>query len=312
MLKFGNKEFRSLEEQVQFLTEALRTGKLIDELGIKVLGIYPNIQTATTTVPGPYYFGDAFEIGIKKPFNLYIYTRIDGSETIGEFVDFGPFPAPGPQGPKGDKGDKGDNGRDGERGPIGNPGPQGIQGLKGDKGDTGTQGPVGPKGDKGDNGPAFNVQATLTSSDQLPTPTKALKDIGAAYLIPHTVEGQETHDHVWVIQGTSESNYMWIDLGPSGVQGPQGPAGEGWNTLTDVNLTLGNTTVQYDTTGGIQINSTARFTSQGNNHDSTMNIDIPIIAGVGLSIDVNEGSDKILIKSLSGNAVLIDASLLGG
>lgn len=217
MLKFGNKEFRSLEEQVQFLTEALRTGKLIDELGIKVLGVYPNIQTAMNVVPGPYYFGDAFEIGTVKPYNLYIYTRKDGSEIIGEFVDFGPFPAPGPQGPKGDKGDKGDNGRDGERGPIGNPGPQGIQGLKGDKGDTGPIGPMGPKGDKGDIGPAFNVQATLTSSDQLPTPTKALKDIGAAYLIPHTVEGQETHDHVWVIQGTSESNYMWVDLGPSGI-----------------------------------------------------------------------------------------------
>ena len=80
MLKFGNKEFRSLEEQVQFLTEALRTGKLIDELGIKVLGVYPDILTATTAVPGPYYFGDSFEVGTKKPYQLYIYTRKDGSE----------------------------------------------------------------------------------------------------------------------------------------------------------------------------------------------------------------------------------------
>ena len=299
MLKFGNKEFRSLEEQVQFLTEALRTGKLIDELGIKVLGVYPNIQTATTTVPGPYYFGDAFEIGIKKPFNLYIYTRVDGSEIIGEFVDFGPFPAPGPQGPKGDKGDKGDNGRDGARGPIGNPGPQGIQGLKGDKGATGPIGPKGDKGDKGDIGPSFNIQATLTSSDQLPTPTKALKDIGAAYLIPHTVEGQETHDHVWVIQGTSESNYMWVDIGPSGVQGPQGPAGQngaGWDTLTNVNLTLGSTTVQYDTTNGIQLNSTARFTAQDTNHDSMMDIAIPIIGTDGILIDKAADSEKIEVS----------------
>ena len=294
----------NLEDQVAYLTDALQTGKLIDELGIKVLGIYPNIQTATTTVPGPYYFGDAFEIGIKKPFNLYIYTRIDGSETIGEFVDFGPFPAPGPQGPKGDKGDKGDNGRDGERGPIGNPGPQGIQGLKGDTGATGPIGPQGPKGDKGDVGPSFNIQATLASSDQLPTPTKALKDIGAAYLIPHTVEGKETHDHVWVIQGTSESNYMWVDIGPSGVQGPQGPAGkngEGWDTLIGVNLTLGNTTVQYDTTDGIQINSNARFTAQDTNRDSMMHIAIPIIAGAGISIGKKQTEEKVEIKSINSN-----------
>ena len=279
MLKFGNKEFRSLEEQVQFLTEALRTGKLIDELGIKVLGVYPDIVTAIKAVPGPYYFGDAFEVGNKKPYNLYIYTRKDGSEQIGEWIDFGPFPAPGPKGEKGDKGDKGDNGRDGERGPIGLPGPQGIQGLKGDTGATGPIGPQGPKGDKGDVGPSMNIQATLASADQLPTPTMELKNIGAAYLIPHTT-GSETHKHIWVIQGTTEANLQWTDLGISGEQGPAGAPGQdgqGWNTLTDVNLTLGNTTVQYDTTNGIQISSTARFTDGTGNHDATMDLDLPVV-----------------------------------
>ena len=94
----------NLEDQVAYLTDALQTGKLIDELGIKVLGVYPDIQTAIGAVPGPYYFGDAFEVGNKKPYNLYIYTRKDGSEQIGEWIDFGPFPAPGPKGDKGDAG----------------------------------------------------------------------------------------------------------------------------------------------------------------------------------------------------------------
>ena len=289
----------NLEDQVGYLTEALQTGKLIDELGIKVLGVYSDLDTALQAVPGPYYFGDAFEIGISKPYQLYIYTRKDGSEQIGEWIDFGPFPAPGPKGEKGDKGDKGDNGRDGERGPIGNPGPQGIQGLKGDTGATGPIGPQGVKGDQGDIGPAFNVQATIASSDLLPTPTKALKDIGAAYLIPHTTDG-ETHDHIWVIQGTEESNYMWVDIGPSGVQGQQGPKGNdglGWNTLTDVNLTLGDTTVQYDTTDGIQINSTARFTAEGTNHDAMMDLDIPLVAGDNnILIDKASDSEKVQIR----------------
>ena len=74
----------NLEDQVAYLTDAIQTGKLIDELGIKVLGIYPSIQTAMNIVPGPYYFGDAFEVGAAKPYNLYIYTRKDGSEQIGE------------------------------------------------------------------------------------------------------------------------------------------------------------------------------------------------------------------------------------
>lgn len=296
MLKFGNKEFRSLEEQVQYLTEALRTGKLIDELGIKVLGVYSDILTATNAVKGPYYYGDAFEIGSAKPYNLYIYTRKDGSEVNGEWIDFGPFPAPGPKGEKGDKGDKGDNGRDGERGPIGNPGPQGIQGLKGDKGDTGAVGPQGPKGDKGDIGPSFNIQATVASSDLLPTPTAELKSIGAAYLIPHTTNG-ETHDHIWAIQGTD--SLMWVDLGPSGVQGQPGAKGDqgiGINSLTDVNLTLGDTTVQYDTNDGIQITSTGRFTYAEGNHDATIDLDIPLIGTDGITIDKASDSERIEIS----------------
>lgn len=298
MLKFGNKEFRSLEEQVQFLTEALRTGKLIDELGIKVLGVYPNLQTALTAVPGPYYYGDAFEVGTTKPYQLYIYTRKDGSEQVGEWIDFGPFPAPGPKGDKGDKGDAGTPGRDGERGPIGLPGPQGIQGLKGDTGATGPIGPIGHKGDKGDVGPSMNIQATLASADQLPTPTIELKNIGAAYLIPHTT-GSETHKHIWVIQGTTEANLQWTDLGISGEQGPAGAPGQdglGWNTLTDVNLTLGDTTVQYDTTDGIQISSTARFTGAAGNHDAMMDIAIPIVGTDGIVIDKAADSEKIEIS----------------
>lgn len=312
MLKFGNREWRNLEEQVQFLTEALRTGKLIDELGIKVLGVYPNLQTAIQAVPGPYYYGDAFEVGTTKPYQLYIYTRINGSEKMGEWIDFGPFPAPGPKGDKGDKGDAGTPGRDGERGLQGLPGPQGIQGLKGDTGATGPIGPQGSKGDKGDIGPAFNVQATIASSDLLPTPTKALKDIGAAYLIPHTTAG-ETHDHIWVIQGTEESNYMWVDIGPSGVQGQQGPKGNdglGWNTLTDVNLTLGNTTVQYDTTDGIQINSTARFTAEGTNHDAMMDLDLPIVAGDNVTIDKASTGEQIVVSSKYPNVITLSGSKL--
>lgn len=309
MLKFGNKEFRSLEEQVQFLTEALRTGKLIDELGIKVLGVYPNLQTAITAVPGPYYYGDAFEVGTTKPYQLYIYTRINGSEKMGEFIDFGPFPAPGPKGDKGDKGDAGTPGRDGERGLQGLPGPQGIQGLKGDTGATGPIGPKGPKGDIGPVGPSMNIQATLASADQLPTPTMALKEIGAAYLIPHTT-GSETHKHIWVIQGTTEANLQWTDLGISGEQGPAGAPGQdglGWNALTDVNLTLGDTTVQYDTTEGIQINSTARFTAEGTNHDAMMDLALPIVAGDNITIDKSATGEQIVIKASSGGLPTIKA-----
>lgn len=151
----------------------------------------------------------------------------------------------------------------------------------------------------------MNIQATLASSDQLPTPTMELKNIGAAYLIPHTT-GSETHKHIWVIQGTTEANLQWTDLGISGEQGPQGAPGQdgqGWNTLTDVNLTLGNTTVQYDTTNGIQINSTARFTDAEGNHDATMELALPVVGKDGIVIDKAADSEKI---EISGKKLIKD------
>ena len=67
------------------------------------------------------------------------------------------------------KGVKGETGAQGPTGPTGARGPQGY---------TGAIGPTGPKGDKGDIGPAFKVLGTLTSTANLPTPTKALQDQG--------------------------------------------------------------------------------------------------------------------------------------
>ena len=93
MLKYNGKEFRNLEDQVGYLTDAFKSGKLIDELGIKVLGVFSDLNTAKETIRPPYEYGDAFEIGTEKPYNLYIYTR-----NIEDFFDFGPFPAPGPKG----------------------------------------------------------------------------------------------------------------------------------------------------------------------------------------------------------------------
>ena len=289
MLKFNDKEYRNLEDQVGYLTAAFQSGKLIDELGITVLGVYPSLQEAKAAIPGPYVYGEAFQIGTKIPYNLYIFTR-----DIEDFFNFGPFPAPGKdgkngaQGPKGDKGDKGDRG---ERGPQGL---QGIQGVQGEKGNTGAIGPQGPQGVQGPIGPAFRLLGTLASTANLPTPTKELQDQGAAYVIPNT-EGEK---HIWVIQGID--SYKWTDIGVSGVQGEPGAAGStgaGFDTFTDLNLTLGDTTVTYSGTKGIDINSTGRITAEEDTHDFMSDLNIPIVPGTGIVIDKKENQEQIEIKT---------------
>lgn len=286
MIEINGKVFRNLEDQVAYLSEALQAGKLIDELGIKVLGVYSTIEQAKAAIPGPYDYGDAFSIGTTKPYDLYIFTR-----NIEDFVNFGPFPGKGKDGKDGEQGPKGDKGDQGERGPRGERGFQGPVGEQGPRGFEGKIGPQGAKGDRGPTGPAFNVKATLASTSQLPTPTAYMQSIGTAYLIPNEAGVK----HIWVIQG--EDSLAWVDIGPSGVQGPQGPAGKGIDSLTDLNLTLGETTVQYDTTNGISINSTGRTTYQEGQTDFTTDLKLPVIAGEGISIDKDTAAEKVVINN---------------
>lgn len=316
MLKFDGKEWRNLEDQVEYLTAAFHSGKLIDELGIKVQGIYTTLAAAKVAYPGPYEYGDAFSIGTAAPYDLYIYTR-----NIEDFFDFGPFPAQGPVGKtpnisatasveadtgtpqvfvtKGGSADnitfnfsfrnlKGERGLEGRVGQTGPQGPQGIQGL------TGPIGPQGPQGNKGDYGPGMRVYGTLASTAQLPTPTKTMHDDGAAYIIPDS-EGVK---HMWIIEGLNDT-YSWIDAGTAGfgAKGEKGDDGAGISSLTDTNLTLGNTTVQYNTEKGIQINSTMRQTyNSGDNHDSMVDLALPIVGKDGIVIDKAAEGEKIEIS----------------
>lgn len=336
MLKYGNKEFRNLEEQVEKNAQDIQDFKdgnqTIAEFGITVVG---TLATAAELPAQGENYGDAYLIGTQTPYDMRVWTR-DVANNTAKWVDLGTFPL---QGPKGDKGDIGStisfgNGEPlnnptasnqfyinvatgywyvsfeihsgiylwvkrftlkGEKGDRGEQGKQGVQGLTGPQGNTGPIGPQGPQGKKGDVGPAFNVQGTLASSSNLPTPTAAMQDKGYAYLIP---DAQGTK-HIWVIQGPEGGPFQWVDVGTAGVgiQGPKGTDGVGLNTLTDTDLTYGDVTVTYDTTDGIGINGTMRQTYDGTNHDSMVDMHIPIVAGNGILIDKLANSEKVEVKT---------------
>ena len=325
MLKFGNQEFRNLEEQVfknqQDIQDFKDGNQTIAEFGITVVGILSSVDQLPASGDN---FGDAYLIGTKTPYDMRVWTR-NIPQQKAMWIDLGSFPL---QGPKGDKGDKGSQiysgnglptitGNEGDiyintatgilyqyegtewvekfsikgpQGPIGPQGKQGVQGPKGDKGETGAIGPRGIQGPQGDYGPSFNIQGTLASTANLPTPTADMKSKGYSYIIPDA-QGVK---HVWVIQGTD--TLQWVDLGTAGVKGEKGDPGIGINTLTDLNLTLGDTTVLYDTTEGIQLTSTGRATYNGEQHDFTTDLDLPIIGKDGITIDKAADSEKIEIS----------------
>lgn len=335
MLQFGNKEFRNLEEQVEKNAQDIQDFKdgnqTVAEFGITVVGI---LATAAELPAQGENYGDAYLIGSQPPYDMRVWTR-DVANNTAKWVDLGAFPLQGPKGDKGDIGSLINAGSGaplnnptslynfyldeisgywyqpyptetgygwiksftlkGEKGDRGEQGKQGAQGLTGPQGKVGPIGPAGPIGPKGDVGPAFNVQGTLASVDNLPTPTAAIQDKGYAYLIPDA----QGNKHIWVVQGPDSGPFQWVDVGTAGVgiQGPKGTDGVGLNTLTDTDLTYGDVTVTYDITDGIGINGTMRQTYDGTNHDSMVDIHIPLIPGKGISIDKRANSEKVEVKT---------------
>ena len=334
---FGNQEFRNLEEQVlknqQDIQDFKDGNQTIAEFGITVVGI---LSSADQLPASGDNFGDAYLIGTETPYDMRVWTR-NIPEQRAMWVDLGAFPLQGPQGPKGDKGSQiysGNGlptitGQEGDiyintttgilyqyegtewkekfsiKGPMGPRGLQGIQGIQGPKGETGSIGPVGPRGNtgpKGDYGPSFNIQGTLSSTANLPTPTTDMKSKGYCYIIPDA----QGIKHVWVIQGTD--TLQWTDLGVAGVKGEKGDPGVGIDTLKYLHLTKGNIKANYYPQDGIFITSTGRATYRGENyhdedHDFDATLKLPIFGKDGITINKAADSEKI---EISGSGLVQD------
>lgn len=300
---------------------------------VETISDMPTVQAYKQSNPN-WEYGDAFMVGASTAeetvvdvdnATLLVLTRANTVHPNDFWMNLGKFPKPGPvgpQGPQGEQGIQGEHGLNFESG-IGLPAIQAPQGttyinattgdvyrrynniwqlIGNNKGATGSIGPVGPQGKTGPIGPkgatgaqgprgiGVNILGTLTSTSQLPNPTTVEKD--SAYIIP-----ADGVNHLWVIEGTT--SLVWTDFGTAGLgeKGEKGDSGVGINTMTDLDLTYGNTTVDYNTTDGITINGQARFTYDGGTtKDVTMDIEVPIVAGEGITIDKVNGQEKVEVK----------------
>lgn len=300
---------------------------------VETISDMPTIQAYKESNPN-WEYGDAFMVGVSTAeatvvdvdnATLLVLTRANTMYPNDFWMNLGKFPKPGPVGPKGEQGEQGIQGEHGlnvESG-IGLPAiqaPQGttyINATTGDvyrrynniwqligniKGATGSIGPAGPQGKTGPIGPTgatgaqgprgigVNILGTLASTSQLPDPTTVAKD--SAYIIP-----ADGVNHLWIIEGTD--NLVWTDFGTAGLgeKGDKGDDGVGINTMTDLDLTYGNATVGYNNTDGMTINGQARFTYDGGTtKDVTMDMEVPIVAGEGITIDKKSAEEKVEVK----------------
>lgn len=81
------------------------------------------------------------------------------------------------------------------------------------------------------------------------------------------------------------------------------PASGTWQNLldkieiTDIDLTLGDETVIYDTTHGVQISATAKIIRKdGTSEQPQMDLDIPLVPGTGVLIDKVANKEQVEIK----------------
>lgn len=242
--------FRNLQEQVlanqNDIKYILSEAGVLNEFGIKVVGV---ISTAASLPdPSTYQgeFGDAYAVGSKPPYTLYIYTRQTTTTEGPWWFNIGEFPAPstvpgpqGIQGPQGEEGTRGslwysqsgvptntnkvnnnDQALDSATGDIyqfvsgiwqktGNiRGPQGIQGIRGIQGIQGIKGDTGPQGPRGEQGQFIEIVGELDNVSQLPDPTSVPR--ASAYLIP---QGTPAANHIYLIVGETEADLVWTDAG---------------------------------------------------------------------------------------------------
>ena len=105
MLKFGNREFRNLQEQVLKnmcdIQDIEQGATVLAAFGIKVVGQVNQVSDlpAPTTYQGN--LGDAFLVGTQAPYLYYIYAKAYDGQEQAAFYNLGEFPQPGPKGDTG-------------------------------------------------------------------------------------------------------------------------------------------------------------------------------------------------------------------
>lgn len=189
MIIINDKEYRNLEEQVQFNNERINRfiegDEVLGRMGIKVVG-----QVATEDyLPNPATytgeFGDAYLVGDNAPYDYYIYTRPFEGQEDPQWFNLGQFPVAGP---------KGDPGVAGATGPAGKRGSQWFSGLGQPNTTTGYE-----VGDVYVNTDTYNVWHL------------------------HDVEGVKR----WLLEGNIRGPQGLQGIqGPRGPQGPAGPQGQ--------------------------------------------------------------------------------------
>lgn len=121
-----------------------------------------------------------------------------------------------------------------------------------------------------------------------------------AFMVTGLIQNKDSATNKWVARITAATDI-------TGAVGPQGKEGTGMADIESIDYPNGQFTyVGYDKTDGLQVSAIAKFKKNaGDEYDIPATVDIPLVTGDGLSMDVGEAAtedeDKIVVKSLNSN-----------
>ena len=241
--EYKGKVYRDLMEQVgknkSDIENLIKNGGLLSQRGINIVG---KVNAASDLPDARQYigeYGDAYLVGVNKPYDYYIYTQPIGTALYPQWFNIGPFPAPGVAGPEGAEGPAGPQGTRGGIWYYGSSYPgindnlyvegdmfivtttnavynyrkgspsswRYVMKLEGAQGPAGPAGPAGPQGTRG---------GTWFYGAQLPNTTQGYIN-GDMFVSQTTKEVFINDDGAWT--------YLFKLEGAEGAEGPAGPQG---------------------------------------------------------------------------------------
>lgn len=123
MLKYGNKEFRNLQEQVyanmKNIDDIIKGQPILANYEINIVGAVEEESELPDAATYAGKLGDIYVVGDETPYDLYIFSKIYENEDQPSWVDLGPVWVQGPQGEQGIQGIQGPQGATGATGATG-------------------------------------------------------------------------------------------------------------------------------------------------------------------------------------------------
>lgn len=255
MLKYGNRDFRSLQEQVyanmKNIEDIIKGSDIMANYTLQIVGQVDDADELPDPDTYDGKLGDIYVVGDESPFHGYAFVKVYENENAPDWVDLGAILVQGPQGEQGPQGPQGEQGVQGDQGvPAGFGVPSAsIQGgvgtpnvsitasgpntarvfdftfynLKGEKGDKGTPGEGVPEIQSGDAGKALivNQDNETASWSELPSglPDIESGDAGKLLAVNSGETGVEwVTDNNLKLPSSAPASQALVGINNSGVQ----------------------------------------------------------------------------------------------